>query len=173
MKNIAVLLFLFCVPFLPFSVAAAYNQEECVSEWMKKGGSIYDKASYRSFGTEFCSCLLNSSQAMAEAGKKPRKSDINNLTRSCVSASLLHEAMRTFKKDRTITAEMAQKACNAQINSLRQEGEQETNELDKFCACSSENLAQAHNDNKLTDKQYAKKIDGIAKTCEGSLPPMD
>ena len=148
--------------FSSYAVTAEEFQTNCTNSWMQSAGDAADKVDFKNFGEKYCGC----------ASKLPLNNteDANKAIKTCLSQTLLHDAMDSVEeevglteaKDTDITA-----ACEGRWKLIMvKPTEADKKAASAYCECAKPKLVDLiKQSNSMTDKQYAQAIDAVADSC--------
>jgi hypothetical protein len=140
----------------------------CVKSWMERAGDSSDKVSYQNFGEKFCGC----------ASTKPVGSDaeIDKAAQVCLSQTLLHDSMDTLEDKEGLSKINKDKllaSCQDKMMLIYPKmSDKAKGSATTYCQCASNKLDTLVKDqDNVTDKQFADKIDSIASDCSANIEP--
>lgn len=144
------------------SSASTQFKASCIKSWMDNAGDSGDKLIFQNFGEKFCAC----------AASKPSNSDadMQNAAKFCMSQTLLHDVMDTFKNQpdlKNLSEDKIESACQnvwkiiypTMDNNFQQS-------TVAYCQCTGPKLFDLTKKSaSLSGVQFSAKIDGIATDC--------
>jgi len=138
----------------------------CVKAWMERSDKTSDKVTFKNFGEKYCDC----------AAGKPLDTDANidKAARLCMSQLVLKDSIDNLESEKglsSLTADTFKTSCADEWNVLYPDMDAGMKDgTSSYCSCAAPKIETLNQDrDKLTDKEWYAKIDGIAEECSTAV----